>query len=398
MALDKKTVRDAELKGKRVLIRVDYNVPLDENCEITDDNRITASLPTLDYCLEKGASLILMSHLGRPKDKPEDKYRLKPVAKRLGDLLGREVIMAPDCIGPEVEKICKGLKPGQVVLLENLRFHKGEKENDPTFAKALAGLGNVYVDDAFGTCHNNDASIVGVPKILKPAVSGFLVEKEIEFLGNKVVNDPKRPFMAILGGAKISSKIGVIESLLDKVDVLMIGGGMAYTFIKALGGKIGKSLLEADQVELAKKTMETAKAKGTEFILPLDHVIAREAKEGTETKVVLQGEIPDDWEALDIGPATIKKFKEVSAKAGTIFWNGPLGLFEIPTFAKGTFEIAKFLARSKAVTVIGGGDSASAVKASGVAEKMSHISTGGGASMEFVEKGILPGVEALDNR
>lgn len=397
MALNKKTVRDVDPSGKKVLMRVDFNVPMDADCNITDDARIRAALPTIKYCLDQGASVILMSHLGRPKSGPEDKFRLGPAARRLGELLGKDVIMAPDCVGPEVEKICADLETGQVVMLENTRFHAEETKNDEGFSKQLAALGDVYVNDAFGSCHRAHCSTEGVTQFLRPAVAGFLVEKELEFLG-RLMASPERPFIAILGGAKISTKIGVIENLLSQVDALLIGGGMAYTFIKAKGGKIGKSLLEADQVEVAKKAMEAAEKKGVRFILPVDHVTVTELKEGAETEIVAQGEIPDEREAVDAGPKTVGIFADEVRKARTIFWNGPLGVFEIPDFARATNEIARVLAESDATTVIGGGDSAAAVAAAGLADKMTHISTGGGASLEFVEGKELPGVAALDDR
>lgn len=397
MALQKKTVRDVDLAGKRVLMRVDFNVPMDEDQNITDDNRIRAALPTIQYCLDQGASVILMSHLGRPKSGPEDKFRLGPAATRLGELLGKDVIMAPDCVGPEVQKMCADLQPGQVVMLENTRFHGEETKNDEGFSKKLAALGDVYVNDAFGSCHRAHCSTEGVTKFLRPAVAGFLVEKELEVLGQLMAN-PARPFIAILGGAKISTKIGVIENLLSQVDALLIGGGMAYTFIKAKGGKIGKSLLEEDQVAIAKEAMEAAKKQGVRFILPVDHVTVTEPKEGAQTEIVAQGEIPDDREAVDAGPKTIAIFADEVRRAKTVFWNGPLGIFEIPDFAKATNQIARALAESDATTVIGGGDSAAAVAAAGLADRMTHISTGGGASLEFVEGKELPGVAALDDR
>jgi len=397
MAFNKRTVRDLDLSGKRVLMRVDFNVPMNEERNITDDGRIRAALPTIEYCLDKGASLLLMSHLGRPKKGPEDKYRLGPAAKRLGELLGKDVIMAPDCVGPGVERIAANLAPGQVVMLENTRFHPEEEKNDEGFSKQLARLGDVYVNDAFGSCHRAHASTEGVTRFLRPAVAGLLVEKELEYLG-RILTDPERPFVAILGGAKVSTKIDVIGNLLTKVDALLVGGGMAYTFIKAKGGKIGKSLLEQDQVEEARSTMERATKSNIRFVLPADHVTVAELKEGAEKKVVAQGEIPDDREAVDIGPRTVDLFKKEVAKAKTVFWNGPLGVFEIPDFAKGTFEIARVLADSDATTVIGGGDSAAAVAAAGLEDRMTHISTGGGASLEFVEGKELPGVTALDDR
>jgi phosphoglycerate kinase len=398
MELNKKTVRDVDLSGKRVLMRVDFNVPMDNDQNITDDSRIQAALPTIKHCLDQGASLILMSHLGRPKEGPDPKFSLAPAAKRLGELLGKDVTMAPDCVGPEVEKIAEGLQPGRVVMLENTRFHKEETKNDEEFSKKLAKLGDVYVNDAFGSCHRAHCSTEGVTKFLRPAVAGFLVEKELEYLGKTLMENPKRPLVAILGGAKVSTKIDVIGSLLDKVDVLLIGGGMAYTFIKAKGGSIGKSLLEEDQVEEAGKTMKKAEEKGIKFVLPVDHVTVTEFKEGAEKQVVAQGEIPDDREAVDIGPKTIELFANEVKKANTVFWNGPLGVFEIKDFAVGTFEIAKVLAGSGATIVIGGGDSAAAVKAAGLESNMDHISTGGGASLEFVEGKELPGVAALDDK
>jgi len=398
MELNKKTVRDVDLKGKRVLMRVDFNVPQDDAGNITDDSRIQAALPTIRYCIDHGASLLLMSHLGRPKEGPDPKFSLAPAAKRLGELIGKDVTMAPDCVGPEVEKIAAGLEPGRVVMLENTRFHKEETKNDEGFSQKLAKLGDVYVNDAFGSCHRAHCSTEGVTKFLRPAVAGFLVEKELEYLGKTLMENPKRPLVAILGGAKVSTKIDVIGSLLDKVDTLLVGGGMAYTFIKAKGGSIGKSLLEEDQIDVARSAMENAEKKGIKFLLPVDHVTVTELKQGAEKRIVAQGEIPDDREAVDIGPKTIELFADEVRKAKTVFWNGPLGVFEIKDFAVGTFEIAKVLAESDATTVIGGGDSAAAVKAAGLEDKMDHISTGGGASLEFVEGKELPGVAALDDK
>lgn len=397
--MNKKTIRDipvGELKGKKVLVRVDFNVPLDEERRITDDTRIVESLPTIRFLLERGTRVILVSHLGRPKGKPKDEFRMDPVAKRLEELLGRKVYKANDCIGEEVEKLANALKEGEVLLLENVRFYAEEEANDENFARSLARLADIYVNDAFGTAHRAHASTAGVARFL-PAYAGFLMEKELEALGERL-NNPVRPFLAILGGAKVSSKIGVIKKLLEKVDALLIGGGMSYTFIKAMGYEVGTSLLEEGMIEEARSILAMAKEKGVRLVLPEDFVVAPEGKEGVETKVVAWNEIPPDMGGFDIGPKTVETFAREIAQAKTIFWNGPLGLFEVDLFARGTIEIAKKVAESGAVVVVGGGDTIAAIKKAGVEKKITHISTGGGASLEFVEGRVLPGVEVLLSR
>lgn len=392
--MNKKTVRDINLKGKKVIVRVDFNVPLDKALAITDDRRIREALPTIKYILEQGpAKLILMSHLGRPKQ-VEDGSRLTPVGKRLSELLGQPVLKLDDCVGPEVAKAVADSKE-KVVLLENLRFHKEEEKNDPGFAKQLASLAEVYVNDAFGSAHRAHASTEGVTKFL-PAVAGFLMEKEINFLG-KAVDNPAKPFMIILGGAKVSDKIALIENMLPKVDSIIIGGGMVYTFLKALGKNIGKSLLEADKIDTAKSIMDKAKKMGVEIVLASDFVIVTDFDKAAERKTVT--DIPDGWEGVDIGPVTIKKFKDVLSKAKTVVWNGPVGVFEIDAYAEGTKAIALYLASLKGVTsIVGGGDSAAAVAKFKAEQGISHISTGGGASLEFLEGKVLPGVAALQDK
>lgn len=394
--MNKKTIEDINLKSKKVLVRVDFNVPLDENRNITDDTRIRAALPTIKYLLDQQAKVVLMSHLGRPKGQFKPEFSLKPVAKRLSELLGQEVTMAEDVIGESAQKAVAEMKDGDVVLLENLRFHKEETDNDPEFAKALASFGEVYVNDAFGTAHRAHASTEGVAHHL-PAVAGYLIKKELEIMG-KALSNPERPFVAILGGAKVSDKIGVIENLIEKVDTLIIGGGMAYTFFKARGYEIGDSLLEADKVELAKSLEEKAKAKGVKFLLPVDNVVAKEFKADAEHKVVPSNEIPAGWQGLDIGPETRELYGKEIKNAKTVVWNGPMGVFEMPAFAKGTEAIAQYMSECEGTTIIGGGDSAAAVEQMGFADKMSHISTGGGASLEFLEGKVLPGVAALDDK
>ncbi|RME72963.1 MAG: phosphoglycerate kinase [Chloroflexi bacterium] len=392
--MNKKTIKDVDVSGKRVLVRVDFNVPLADG-KVADDRRIRAALPTIQYLLDNGAAVILMSHLGRPKDGPDPKFAMDPVAVRLGELLGRPVKKLDDCVGPEVEAAVKAMKPGDVILLENTRFHKEEKKNDPAFAAQLAALGEVYVNDAFGSAHRAHASTAGVTDTLRPAVAGFLLEKELAYLGGALAN-PERPFLAIMGGAKISDKIAVIENLLKKVDSLLIGGGMANTFFVAQGYKVGKSLVEEEAIDTAKKLLAD---HGDKLVLPVDCVVAREFKADAEAKVVPVDEVPDDWMILDIGPATVAHFSNRLAAAKTVVWNGPMGVFEFPRFAEGTFAVARALAELKdATTIIGGGDSAAAVEQSGLADKMSHISTGGGASLEFLEGKVLPGVAALDDK
>ena len=393
MNLNKKTIEDVQVKGKKVLVRCDFNVPLDADKNITDETRINAALPTIKYLLDNGAAVILCSHLGRPKGEFNMKYSLAPVAKRLSEKLGFEVKLAKDVIGPDAKKLAAEVKPGEAVLLENVRFHAEEEKNDPAFAKELASMAELYVSDAFGTVHRAHASTAGVADYL-PAVAGYLIGKELTFLGNAVEN-PVRPFVAILGGAKVKDKIGVITNLLEKVDTLIIGGGMAYTFSKAMGGEIGNSLLDEERIGMAKEMMETAKAKGVKFLLPVDTVIANDFDNPTEIKTVEAGKIPEGWQGLDIGPKTVELFSKAIKEAKTVVWNGPMGVFEKPEFAKGTLAIATAMADSGAITIIGGGDSAAAVTQMGLAPKMSHISTGGGASLEFLEGKVLPGVACL---
>ena len=391
--MNKKTVKDIDLKGKKVFVRCDFNVPMDENQNITDNTRIVAALPTIKYLLEQNCKIVLASHLGRPKGEFKPEFSLAPVAKELSKLLDKEVIMAKDVVGEDAMTKAENLKEGEVLLLENVRFHKEETDNDPEFAKKLASMAEVFVNDAFGTAHRAHASTTGIADYL-PAVSGFLIEKELKFLGN-AVNNPERPFVAILGGAKVSDKIGVIDSLLEKVDTLMIGGGMAYTFFKAQGYEVGNSICEMDKLDLAKNAMEKAKQKGVKLMLPVDTKVGKEFKPDTESKTVKWTEIPADWEGFDIGAETIKMFSDELRKAKTVVWNGPLGLFEFEQFAIGTNEIAKVLSEIDATTIIGGGDSAAAVKKAGLEDKMTHISTGGGASLEFLEGKKLPGIECL---
>ncbi len=394
--MNKKTVKDIDLKGKKVLVRCDFNVPMDENQNITDNTRIVAAIPTIKYLLENNCAIILCSHLGRPKGEFKPEFSLKPVAKELANLLGKEVIMAKDVIGEDAKAKVAKLEQGQILLLENVRFHKEETDNDSVFAKELASMAEIYVSDAFGSTHRAHASTAGVAEFL-PAVSGFLMEKELQFLGNAISN-PERPFVAILGGAKVSDKIGVIDSLLEKVDTLMIGGGMAYTFFKAQGYEVGDSICELDKLDLAKDLMKKAEDKGVKLMLPIDTKIGKEFKPDTESKIVAWTEIPEGWEGFDIGEKTIKQYIEELKKAKTVVWNGPLGLFEFDQFAVGTNSIAKALAEMDATTIIGGGDSSAAVKKIGLEDKMTHISTGGGASLEFLEGKALPGVECLLNQ
>ena len=394
--MNKKTVKDIDLKGKKVFVRCDFNVPMDENQNITDNTRIVAALPTIKYLLEQNCKIILASHLGRPKGEVKPEFSLKPVAKELSKLLGKEVIMANDVIGDDATNKAENLKEGEILLLENVRFHKEETDNDPEFAKKLASMAEIFVNDAFGTAHRAHASTTGIADYI-PGVAGFLIEKELKFLGN-AINNPERPFVAILGGAKVSDKIGVIDSLLDKVDTLMIGGGMAYTFFKAQGYNVGNSLCEVEKTGLALEAMEKAKAKGVKLLLPIDTKIGKEFKPDTESKTVAWTEIPDGWEGFDIGEKTIEMFKKELQNAKTVIWNGPLGLFEFDQFAIGTNEIGKTLAELDATTIIGGGDSAAAVTKAGLADKMTHISTGGGASLEFLEGKKLPGIECLQDK
>lgn len=391
--VNKKTIRDIDVAGKRVLVRVDFNVPLDKAGQITDDTRIRAALPTIEYLRDKDAKVIVCSHLGRPKGKVAEEFRLTPVAKRLSELLGTTVQKTDDCVGPEVEKAVAAMKPGDVLLLENLRFHPEEEANDPGFAKQLAALADIYVNDAFGAAHRAHASTEGVARFL-PAVAGFLMERELTFLG-KALADPTRPFVAVLGGAKVSDKIGVIENLLPKVDWLIVGGGMANTFLKALGYEVGASLVEEDKVELAKDLLQRA---GKKLMLPVDVVIADAFAADAQHQTVPVDKVLPGWRILDIGPRSVEAFDAVLRKAKTVVWNGPMGVFEFPAFAAGTVAIAKCLAETDATTIIGGGDSAAAVEQAGVADKMTHISTGGGASLEFLEGRVLPGVAALQDK
>ncbi len=391
--MNKKTVKDIDLKGKKVLVRCDFNVPMDENQNITDNTRIVAALPTIKYLLENNCAIILCSHLGRPKGEFKLEYSLKPVAKELENLLGKEIIMANDVIGKDAKAKAQELQNGQIMLLENVRFHKEETENDKEFSKQLASMAEVYVSDAFGSTHRAHSSTAGVAEFL-PAVSGFLIEKELKFLGNAVSN-PERPFVAILGGAKVSDKIGVIDNLLEKVDTLIIGGGMAYTFFKAQGYEVGNSICEMDKLDLAKELMKKAEEKGVKLMLPIDTKIAKEYKADAESKTVKYNEIPEGWEGLDIGEETIKLYAKELENAKTVVWNGPLGVFEFDQFAVGTDEIAKIISKIDATTIIGGGDSSAAVKKAGLEDKMTHISTGGGASLEFLEGKALPGIECL---
>ncbi|MCL2058145.1 MAG: phosphoglycerate kinase [Oscillospiraceae bacterium] len=390
---NKKTVEDIDVSGKRVLVRVDFNVPLDANFKVTDDTRIIGALDTIKYLSEKGARAILVSHLGRPKNGFEEKFSMKPATARLSELLGKPVIQAADVIGDDARAKTGGLKNGEVLVLENVRFHPEEEKNDPAFAKELASLAEVYVNDAFGTAHRAHASTEGVTHYL-PAVCGFLIKKEIEFMGTALSN-PARPFVAILGGAKVSDKIKVIENLIDKCDSIIIGGGMAYTFVRAQGFGVGSSLCEEDKIGLAGELLKKAEARGVKFLLPLDTIVAKEFKNEAESKNVLIGEMPDGWMGLDIGPGAIKEFGAVVAEAKTVVWNGPMGVFEMPNFAVGTKEIARALSESGAISIVGGGDSAAAVEQLGFADKISHISTGGGASLEFLEGIVLPGISAL---
>ncbi len=391
----KKTLRDVQLKGKKVLMRADFNVPLDEKRNITDDSRIVAALPSIKYILDNGASLVLMSHLGRPKGEVKTEFSLEPVAERLSVLLNKNVRKMDDCIGEDVEDAVKQMKAGDVILLENLRFHKEETANDPAFAKKLASLGEVFVEDAFGTCHRAHASTVGVTEYL-PSVAGFLVEKEIKYF-EKVTKNPDKPYCLILGGAKVADKIPLIENMLDKIDFLLIGGAMAYTFLKSRLKGIGASRLEEEMIGTVNKIFEMASAKNVSIFLPKDHVVAKEIKEGAKHKIVGE-DIPDGWIGLDIGPATIKSYKSVLKESKTIVWNGPVGLFEMKPFMTGTRELAKFIAKLDATTVIGGGDTAAAINQLKLGEEMSHMSTGGGASLEYLEGKELPGIAALNDK
>ncbi len=401
--MSKLSIRDLALSNHRVLMRVDFNVPLEDG-RVIDDTRIRETLPTVEYALRRGARLVLVSHLGRPKGKPNPKMSLKPVAERLRMLLDKELApdenvgFCPDCVGPEAEEMAGQLEKGQTLLLENLRFHPEEEANDEKFSKQLASLADYYVNDAFGTAHRAHASTVGITKFVKKSAAGLLMEKELQYLG-KVLKKPERPFIAILGGAKVSDKIGVIRNLLGKVDVLMIGGGMAYTFLNAQGEPVGKSLVEEDKLDLARQLLQEAKKHKMKFLLPVDHVVADKIDIGAIVQTVASGHIPANLMALDIGPMTAEIFTEAIAHARTIVWNGPMGVFEVAPFAKGTFKIARAVAGNVGATsIVGGGDSVSAVHAAGVADKITHISTGGGASLEFLEGKKLPGVEALTGK
>ncbi len=395
MTYNKKSVEDIDVAGKKVLVRCDFNVPMKDGV-ITDDKRIVGALPTIKYLLDHNAAVILCSHMGRPKGEFNMKYSLAPVAKRLTELLGQNVELASDVIGPDAKAKAAALKPGQAMLLENVRFHAEEEKNDPAFAKELASMAEIYVNDAFGTAHRAHASTAGVADYL-PAVCGFLIRKEVEIMG-KALADPARPFVAILGGAKVSDKIGVINNLIDKCDTLIIGGGMAYTFFRALGNDIGTSICENDKLELALELINKARAKGVNFLLPVDNIIGREYKEDTTFMRIYSDSIPDGWMGLDIGEKTQELFSKTIIGAGTVVWNGPMGVSEWENFASGTRSVAKAVAESGAVSIIGGGDSAAAVEALGYADKMTHISTGGGASLEFLEGLELPGIACLQDK
>jgi 3-phosphoglycerate kinase len=390
---NKKTIEDIAVAGKKVLVRVDLNVPLDKDLKITDENRINGALPTIKYLISQKAKVILCSHLGRPKGEFNMKYSLAPVAKRLAELLGQEVKLATDVIGDSAKALVAGMADGEVVCLENVRFHKEEEKNDPTFSKALASLADIFVNDAFGTAHRAHSSTAGVAEFL-PAVCGYLIQKEIAIMG-KALSNPERPFIAILGGAKVSDKIGVINNLIKKVDALIIGGGMAYTFIKANGGQIGNSICENDKLDLAKELMAKAADKGVKMYIPIDNTIGDSFSNDANIKVVDSYAIPEGWEGLDIGPKSIEEFSAVVKSAKTVIWNGPMGVFEMSNFAKGTIAIAQAIAESDSVSIIGGGDSAAAVEQFGFADKVTHISTGGGASLEFLEGIVLPGIACL---
>ena len=395
--MKKKTIRDIDVTGKRVLVRVDLNVPQDEKTgAISDDTRIKAVVPTINYLVDGNARVILCSHLGRPKGKPVDTLRLAPIAKRLSEIIGKPIATTRDCIGPDVEQAAAGLKDGDILMLENLRFHDEEEKNDAGFSQALARLADIYVNDAFGTAHRAHASTEGVARYL-PAVSGFLLQKEIEVMG-KALTNPTRPFASIIGGAKISDKIGVLDNILEKVDILLIGGGMVATFLKAMNHGIGKSSAEDDKLDLAKKLMDKAKAKGLKLLLPVDIVVADKFAADAKSKTVPIENVPVDWLIMDIGHKTIDMFEGELNKCKTIIWNGPMGVFEYPKFSRGTASIAKTLAGLKATTIIGGGSTAEAVEEMGLADKMTHVSTGGGASLEFLEGKILPGVAALQDK
>lgn len=397
MHITKQTIDQLDLRGRRVIIRVDFNVPLDESLQITDDTRLRAALPTINHVVDEGGSVILCSHLGRPKGKPSTELSLAPVAKRLKRFLGKEVLFAQDCIGPQVKNLASQLKPGDILLLENLRFHKEEEENDENFAAELASLGDVYINEAFGAAHRSHASTVGITKFIKVSAAGYLMKREVEYLEGAVEN-PVRPFVAILGGAKVSGKIGVIENLGKKVDKVIIGGGMAFTFIKAMGLEIGRSLVEDGMLDFAKGIQEHAMSRGVKFYLPVDCVVAASLDLGAETKIVPVQEIPAGWYGMDIGPASVKLFTEAVQNAKTILWNGPMGMFERDAFSRGTFAMAHAVANAYALTIVGGGDTALAVYRAGESDSMSFISTGGGAALQLLEGGVMPGLAALPDR
>lgn len=397
MHITKRTIDQVDLSGKRVVIRCDFNIPLDDSLQITDDSRLRAALPTINHVADEGASVILCSHLGRPNGEPIPELSLAPVAKRLRRLLGKDVIFAPDCVGPKVKNLVSQLKPGDVLLLENLRFHPEEEQNDESFAAELASLGDVYINEAFGTAHRTHASIVGITRYMKVAAAGYLMRREVEYLEGAVEN-PTRPFVAILGGAKVSGKIGVIENLGKKVDKVIIGGGMAFTFIKAMGLEIGRSLVEDDMLEFAKRIQEHAISRGVKFYLPVDCVVAASLDPGAETKILPVQEIPEGWYGLDIGPASVKLFGEVVQNAKTILWNGPMGMFERDAFSRGTFAMVHAVANAYALTIVGGGETALAVHRAGESDSMSFISTGGGAALQLLEGNDMPGLAALPNR
>lgn len=393
----KLSIADLDLAGKRVLVRVDFNVPLNERLDVADDTRIRAALPTIRYAQGKGAKVLLVSHLGRPKGKVVPAMSLAPAAKRLSALLGQPVVMAPDCVGPAAEAAAATLSAGQVLLLENCRFHAGDEKNDEAMSRALAKLCDVFVNDAFGAAHRAHASTVGVTKFVSASAAGFLMAKELEYLGRAMTN-PDRPFVAILGGAKVSDKIGVLKNLVAKVDALLIGGGMAYTFLKAQGMEIGASLLEADKLDVARAVLDAARGKGVPFLLPVDHVVAQKVSADAETRTAESTAIPPGWMGLDIGPRARQAFTTAIRSAKTVVWNGPMGVFELAPFREGTFAVARAIAESGATSIVGGGDSVAAVTQAGVADRMTHISTGGGASLEFLEGIELPGVAALTDK
>ena len=399
MNMNKKTIKDVDLKGKKVFCRVDYNVPFDENMNITNDTRSQATVPTVTYLLEQGAAVILACHIGRPSEAREDKFSTKHILKRLSEVFKQDVKWAPDCVGPEAEKAAADLKPGEILLLENLRYHKEEKKNDPEFAKQLAALADIAVNDAFGVSHRAHAANVGITQYLE-SVAGFLMEKEINFIG-KTMEAPQRPFVAIIGGAKVSDKIGVISNMIDKVDTIIIGGGMAHTFDAAQGLPIGKSLCEKDKFEEALAQLDKAKAKGVKVVLPVDLTIADKFGADANTQIVDVDKVPEDWEALDSGPKTSALYSEALAGAKTVIWNGPMGVFEFDAFAKGTLAVAKAVAeatKNGATSIVGGGDSIAALKKTGLADQISHISTGGGATLEFLEGKVLPGIAAIADK